>query len=70
MLTIAAGEATGDLGAEDDRGFLQRRESDEEAEEATRKAETATCFCEKEKSLKEVTRCIWGAGPWSLNQIW
>jgi hypothetical protein len=34
MLAIAAGEATGDLGAEDDRGFLQRRESDEEAEEA------------------------------------
>jgi hypothetical protein len=33
MLAIVAGEATGDLGAEDDRGFSHMRESDEEAEE-------------------------------------
>jgi hypothetical protein len=34
MLAIVAGEAPGDLGAESVRGFLQRREMDEEAEEA------------------------------------
>jgi hypothetical protein len=57
IFAIAAGETSGDPGAEVGRGFSRGRESDEEAEEATRRNFSATCFWKKEKSPKEVTRC-------------
>jgi hypothetical protein len=55
MFAITVDELDGDRRAGVGRECSRWRESDEEAEEATRKAESVTCFCEKEKSPKEVT---------------
>jgi hypothetical protein len=55
ILAIAAGEATGDLGTDSVRGFFQRREKDEEAEEARCKKLSVACDWKKVKSPKEET---------------
>jgi hypothetical protein len=68
MFAIAADEITGDPGAELDRGFSQWRERDGEAEEARSEGSSASCGWKKEKSPKEETSWIWGAGSWALNQ--